>query len=311
MKVRKLLNLLSFSLGRTIQLDYKFVKLVKNISFNQKIYFILTKYYFLFKHIFVKFETGTSSSRIFDGVLYYNSSFGTIAGYQSILCEHMTWVKKYFQSTDHLFVVDIGANVGYFTRGLKSSFPNLKVLAVEPSNLASRAFVKNLPTTKLVEASILENVENVETAQITLVNMGVGYRLEEKFLLEDFKNTAVNRLVSSLNYIEEPICTPQKIICVPLDLLFERLRLTEVKIDVLKIDVEGNELEVLRGMVNTIKNVNLAIIELNSENWTLTELEEFLNLLNINFELLEARNFELIQTLPFRNGDILIRLFSK
>ena len=277
MKVRKLLNLLSFSLGRTIQLDYKFIKLVKNISFNKKIYFILTKYYLLFKHIFVKFQTGTSSSRIFDGVLYYNSSFGTIAGYQSILCEHMTWVKKYFQSTDHLFVVDIGANVGYFTRGLKSNFPNSKVLAVEPSNLAS----------------------------------SVGYILEEMFLLEDFKNTAVNRLVSSLNYIEEPICTPDKIICVPLDLIFERLRLTEVKIDVLKIDVEGNELEVLRGMVNTLKNVNLAIIELNSENWTLTELEEFLDLLNINFELLEARNFELKTNSPFINGDILIRLFSK
>jgi hypothetical protein len=52
-------------------------------------------------------------------------------------------------------------------------------------------------------------------------------------------------------------------------------------------------------------------VELNSENWTLTELEEFLDSLSINFELLEARNFELKSNSPFINGDILIRLFRK
>ena len=74
------------------------------------------------------------------------------------------------------------------------------------------------------------------------------------------------------------------------------------KIDLLKIDVEGYELEVLRGGVSTLKKTNKIIIEI---------LDEFTNNLeqtpHIIYKFLKEKNFRVLEDLG--NGNVLFERY--
>lgn len=85
---------------------------------------------------------GESNINVNKHIIYYNSPVG-IAGYQAVLCEHLYWVASEINKNSPL-IIDIGANVGYFTLGMKDHYKSATIHCFEPEKTTYRALVKNV-----------------------------------------------------------------------------------------------------------------------------------------------------------------------
>ena len=123
-------------------------------------------------------------------------------------------------------ILDIGAWVGTWTMAMNRFCG--RVVAFEPDPLHYQCLVKNCPA-------------DVETHQLAVGN-------ERKMIaLSEDNFTQARRVIGDGSI---PMVT------------IDSLRLEDV--DLIKIDVEGYEMEVLKGAVQTLKNVEYIMIELNN-----------------------------------------------
>ena len=138
--------------------------------------------------------------------------------------------------------LDIGANAGYFSLlASRCVGESGRVLAVEPNP----AMVKQLRQNK--ERNCLTNIAITEAAcsdSVEVLDLYIGnpYNTGNSSLSRD--NLAWTKSV--------------KVTCTTVDLLVEKYGLHRV--DLVKIDVEGAELQVLRGMSTTLKHLRPKII---------------------------------------------------
>lgn len=150
--------------------------------------------------------------------------------------------------------VDVGANIGVLS-------------AVAAWRVGARGRVLAIEASPLTYQFLLANVASPDLSQVTAMNQGVW----------DAPATLTLRHVpegpgwSSFSAVTEvdtglPVAVP----CDTLDALVAQAEL--VQLDLLKIDVEGSELRVLRGAANTLARFKPAVIvELNPD--TLARLE--------------------------------------
>jgi len=135
---------------------------------------------------------------------------------------------KHCQKEDIKFkkIIDVGAWVGTWTMSMLDYCE--QAVAIEPDPMHYECLVKNLPS-------------DVQTHQCAIGN-------ESKFVsLSDDNFTQARRVMGE-----------GKIPMVTID----SLNIKEV--DLIKIDVEGYEMEVLRGAVDTLENADYLMIELNN-----------------------------------------------
>ena len=131
-------------------------------------------------------------------------------------------------------VVDVGANVGDFTLAVASS--SGKVIAIEPGRENFKSLVMN----------IAENdVKNVIPVQ------AAAHSCREALVLSGM-DSMLHVIGSGLGEIAQGV---------PLDQVLEELGTEHV--DVLKLDVQGHEEKVLRGMAGTLerKRIQLIVVE--------------------------------------------------
>ena len=144
--------------------------------------------------------------------------------------------------SQHARAVDVGANVGDWTAALITERPNATVTAVEPS---SQAFASLSTRFNGVDAVNLENTalgsELGTTATLWADSPGSGLGSLEKRRLDHFG--------LEFKHSEEVSLTT-------LDDLLEG-----VQPDILKLDVEGRELDVLNGATSTIAGVSVIQFE--------------------------------------------------
>ena len=138
-------------------------------------------------------------------------------------------------------LLDVGANIGYFTLLMaKLSGPSGKVFSFEPEDKNFKILEKNVK---------INNYQNV-----VLEKKGVSDRNGiNKFFLSS-KNTGMHSLQKIRDDVKEV-----KIDVIKLDDYFSALDLAE-KISLIKIDVEGAEFQVLKGMKTILKNKNLKLL---------------------------------------------------
>lgn len=136
--------------------------------------------------------------------------------------------------------LDIGANIGYFSL-LASSLVGSsgKVIAIEPSLRALEIFTRNLR---------LNNYSN-----ITLFSIGAGDISELKSL---YLTTPNNIGASTLRKIEHPVGKEN----IPVMRVGDLLETYNISPKVVKIDVEGAEFSVLKGMENILKEHHPVVI---------------------------------------------------
>jgi FkbM family methyltransferase len=151
-------------------------------------------------------------------------------------------------------VLDIGANLGTFCVPLARKIPKLKFHAFEPQRIVNYQLCANV---------VINGLDNVQTYELALSDRDEQLNL----VMPDYtKETnigafSIDKEVRENEYECATTSITNKIYLVPLDLL----TFSDVKL--IKIDVEGHELEVLQGGLETIKANNYPPIIFEAWTW--------------------------------------------
>lgn len=141
-------------------------------------------------------------------------------------------------ASDEPTVADLGANIGQWTAALKLYIPTATVFAVEPDPRTFDRLIENV-----------RNLSGVECAQCALGSRS-GWTVLYRQPLSVMSTTCVTIAATRCDAVEVPLHT--------VDELLDGRAPTEI----LKIDVEGSELEVLHGAAETLKRAAVLVIEI-------------------------------------------------
>jgi FkbM family methyltransferase len=148
-------------------------------------------------------------------------------------------------SIEHLItrpgvVVDVGANIGAYCLEIAVRFPECKIYAFDPV----------VPTSKELEGNIaLNGFTNIESYRIGLGNK------ECEIEAEDPDVTGSYGCVTLTNKVQHILCQKTAIYKIR---TLDSFNLSDVSL--IKIDVEGMELEVIEGAVDTINRCSPMLI---------------------------------------------------
>jgi len=249
----------------SITLDFRTL-LIKEWSLYKKIVFLFTKYRLLIKHFFRGFKLSEDFVYFNRKKIFYDSKYG-LAGYQRINCSHRKFIKDIADINDANVIIDVGANVGFFSMLCRELFPKAKIYSFEPVPKTFSCIEKNFKDDKNTEVFNLAVSDHSGSGKMTFSE----------------KNSAVSTLREDGN-VDVEIIT--------LDYFLKDKKLD--KVDILKIDTEGFENFVLKGAENTLKKVKYIIMEVtieNNKNYTISSLFKLLSSENFDFQILGYRNF--------------------
>ena len=172
-----------------------------------------------------------------------------------------------------LTFIDVGANIGAISLQLASVFPESTILAVEPTEFAVSKFRRNL----LLNPSI--------TSRVKVFQAYVSDRIEDEMPRSIYSSWS---LVPCEGEQRHPVhlgvakhCTVPTI---TIDHIVRNENLS--RLDLVKIDTDGHELEVLSGALNALKTFRpivifeLALHELQSRGQCFSEFMAFFEQLN-------------------------------
>lgn len=190
---------------------------------------------------------------------FHIAKYGSWEGYTS------NWIIRKFSDQNSLCFIDIGANFGWYTC-------LFSVLGGENSNIFS---VEPSPDNLFF---LKENINKNKLNNISLIDCAVGEKEDLLPLyLANPKNPGAHSLIKD---------TPQqklqteytKVKVNTLDSLFGDLEI----IHLMKIDIEGYELNALKGGLNTLKKVQNLLIEFSPHLWKdpYEEAKNFFNILS-------------------------------
>lgn len=193
--------------------------------------------------------------------------------------------------SDVEMIIDIGANNGQFLKASQYFFPKASIYSFEP-----------IP-------KLFQKLDKLQSQNVKIFNIAVGSATGEF----DFHLNAYSHVSSFLNISKENETYPKDSISTiqvkqdTLDNVSKSLNLKGVTL--LKLDVQGFEMEVLKGGIHTIKTyVNYIIVEANFaklyENQpTFTELNKYLN--DLGFELKTMLDFNFGKNKSYIEADFL------
>jgi FkbM family methyltransferase len=170
--------------------------------------------------------------------------------------QQLFWYGKYEKSLgvvlkkllgpDSTFI-DIGANIGYFSLLAAKAAPESKIAAFEPVSYLFDALENNIA---------LNNFKNIQSIKIA-----IGEKEEDRTI---YLSGGDNAGMSSFHKPENYSGKSEIVKVITLDSWFAGSGLT--KVDIIKIDVEGNELYALKGMKEIITRFKpYILLELNPE----------------------------------------------
>tara|TARA_Y100001978_G_scaffold200720_1_gene217570 strand:+ start:1536 stop:2387 length:852 start_codon:yes stop_codon:yes gene_type:complete len=149
---------------------------------------------------------------------------------------------------DDSYFIDIGANIGTVSLSIAKKFRKngLKVLAFEASERISIKFKRNLNINNLTNVRLLNQALSRNNSIVDFYepddssfNQGLGSLSKNLDLKKYFKKKIQTRSLDSLLKDEE---------------------LTDIKISVIKIDVQGHEIDILAGAKETIRRCTPVIV---------------------------------------------------
>lgn len=136
--------------------------------------------------------------------------------------------------------LDVGANVGEFTKQLLTHVPNCQVVMVE-ANPNCESHLKELGHPyDIVALSNYSGTADLYIENINLVATGASLYKENTIWYEEgkyYKHTVPVKTLDEQNYFDGAL------------------------IDLIKLDVQGSELDIIKGGENTIKNTTFVLAE--------------------------------------------------
>lgn len=149
---------------------------------------------------------------------------------------YLTLIQNYLKPAS---ILDIGANVGDFTKECKLTFPTAEYLLIE-GNPACEPYLKNLGHTYFIgllsdepkTVKFYINKNNLISTGNSIYRENTEHFSDENIIIEELQTTTLDSVVDGKVY------------------------------DLIKIDVQGSELDVLRGGVTTVQEAKAIILEL-------------------------------------------------
>ncbi|MDD2822973.1 MAG: FkbM family methyltransferase [Candidatus Daviesbacteria bacterium] len=194
-------------------------------------------------------------------ICHPDSSFGSLIIYTKFPeYEEMKFFYDFIKKDD--VFVDVGANIGAYSLLASSKIKKGKIFAFEPSKKAALYLRENIK---------LNHLENLVTVIESVVSDKDGF---EKFTVG--RHSEVDRIKSP----ETSTQSVRTIASTTLDKFLKSKRITYI--DMVKIDVEGAELKILKGLKSYLKNSSVGSIlfevNLNCKDYgsTIDELFNFL-----------------------------------
>ena len=161
--------------------------------------------------------------------------------YKSYEAENSNWILDNFYKKDKLFFVDVGANFGWYSLIFSNcAGPSGLVISIEPEP-------QNL---RLLRKNILEN--NIENVSIIPVGVGSAQGFAE-LTLNDHWNPGMHSLRNDIKSHEK--------IEIEIKTLDSILSNYSGVIDLLKIDIEGFEVDALMGASETLARTKHVLVE--------------------------------------------------
>lgn len=206
-------------------------------------------------------------------ILYQLSlrGMGILNSQNDYLSGEKFWLRKHLDKSKPIIILDVGANVGNYSKKILRINPNAKIFAFEPHPFSFEQLKRN-----------------IHSSNFKPFNLGVGDK-KEKLLLYDYQSEKSTELASLYKpAIEDLRNTKSQSFEIEIIRLDDFLREQEIdQIDLLKIDTEGNEFKVLLGakeylLNNRIKTIQFEFNEINI--FSRTFFKDFWDLLpNYNF----------------------------
>jgi FkbM family methyltransferase len=136
-------------------------------------------------------------------------------------------------------IVDVGANIGYYTLIFsKLTGKGGKVFAFEPSNSNFKILNENIRINKYSDV-------------VVTINKAVSDKEEQMNLYLNDENHGMNRIFKSNAYAPKTNHV-ERIETIRLDSFFDKLQ--SLKVDFVKLDIEGSEYGAIKGMQKIIDN---------------------------------------------------------
>ena len=184
---------------------------------------------------------------------YYSVSFPDAQSFLSMRNEIWHNQSYFFECrTKHPYIIDCGSNIGLSVLYFKQLFPNSHILAFEPDPILCKYLSQNVRANGLTEIEILPNAVWSYDTTLTFLSDGADG----------------GRVSSGSNGVS--------IEAVGLNQFLDR------DVDFLKIDIEGNELEVLNSCSPSLKNVSKIFLEYHSFKDSKQQLSDLLKILEDN-----------------------------
>lgn len=189
-------------------------------------------------------------------------AYSSIDIYTEIFKENDHMLVPEFSGKNAKLIIDLGANEGYYTLKIKQNNPKCKILAVEPNPYAFRILKKNVKSNNLKD--------------IILVNKAVSAKNEEisfEIVPEVSAIGAKDIRLQKRPWLREERIQKITVEGIKLPNLCKKNSID--KADILKIDVEGAEMEILRTSKGFLKNIKKIVVEWHTEKLR-DEVKEFL-----------------------------------
>lgn len=196
--------------------------------------------------------------------LHFRNSIKRSLGVPSVYKSLLNLKKLGFQPR---YIVDCGAYEGLWTKEFFSVFPNAHSLLVEAQSNKIEVIQNNLPKNITVYNALIGSEDDKEVLfSISETSSSVIDSLDNSSIISYSKTRKLDTIINELQFPEP---------------------------DFIKIDVQGYEVEVLKGATKAIQSCEFVLLELtlmplNNEP-TILEVMNYMN--NINYQLYDISSF--------------------
>jgi len=205
-------------------------------------------------------------------------------------------LRKLGKKKEKLVIFDVGANIGRYTQECKKFIPDSEVYCFEPSK-------KTFETLK-------DNLKNFK--KVYLHNIGFGERKSKKNLFYDREGSSLASVYNrKLDYRKIYFNKKEKINIETIDSFCKKELIREISL--LKIDVEGNELNVLKGAKEMIRKRGIKKIQFEFGGCNIDSrvfFRDFWNMLNKNYTIYRIIKGGLVQIKNYKELNEIFTLIN-
>jgi FkbM family methyltransferase len=146
-------------------------------------------------------------------------------------------------SLEPLIVFDVGANIGNYTKEVLKQHPNCVIFAFEPSISSGSKFIEN----------------HITKMNVTFEAFGFSNEITSKTLYSDYPGSPISSLTKrNLEHFGNEFKYEEK---VKMETIDNYCAVNRIVPNLLKIDVEGHELDVLMGSLSVVDKISIIQFE--------------------------------------------------